>query len=571
MNIQKMRTDIETVRINKRQRLKDLDFIILDNSIRESTVGQLRSHTLENKKAIYRQVKKCEFKWILVASFAQTPRVDDDFCQWLKDQNEDFSQFVSFSEISTGLRNGVYDTEKIPTAMLKNKKYGLYNVMFEFDLADAHCEWDTKFTIEDMCKLIQSRMEWVYNNINSKARLFINFRDFPVAMTKAPERVLTVVRFLANMPPKQRMYSLALEDPMGEYLPEELEAWTACLRQVMDSNGWNAGHILVHIHQKWDLQTAAQLDCLSRGADGVWASLCDEGAAMGHASSTVTLLNLIRFGNTKVLEKYNCTEVRKSAIEVTRLTTGKMPHPKQVVYGERALDLVFGFLGVGKFNLGDFFGEQTVNRITTLASKEMIKNRLINLFGQREEFTLDIAAKMKLQMMKDLQENIKDEYMSRYGIIMLFVRSGGIPSEDMLAEMEEVKVKKASHGKIIQEIRDHWDSWNSEDRAADVTGDAMPFDLFYHSFMAPYFGCYRCVDSKSALMAMDMNSDGDVDWHEFLYFIKWALNAYPDIAGVDDTLTVVFEKGIMPLVRDIKMKNPTEYSVSGSFAIPSLL
>ena len=73
----------------------------------------------------------------------------------------------------------------------------------------------------------------------------------------------------------------------------------------------------------------------------MWASLCDEGAAMGHASSTVTLLNLIRLGNTKVLEKYNCTEVRKAAIEVTRLTTGNMSHPKQVVYGAGALDLVF--------------------------------------------------------------------------------------------------------------------------------------------------------------------------------------------------------------------------------------
>ena len=272
-----------------------------------------------------------------------------------------------------------------------------------------------------------------------------------------------------------------------------------------------------------------------------------------------------------MLEKYNCTEVRKAAIEVTRLTTGKMPHPKQVVYGERALDLTLGFIGVGKFNLGDFFGEPTVNRITTLASKEMIRDRLVNLFGQRDEFTLDIAAKMKLQMIKDLKKNIKDEYMSRYGIIMLFTRSGGIPNEDMLAEMEEIKVKKASHEQIIQEIRKHWDSWNSEDRASEVTGDAMPFDLFYHSFMAPYFGCYRSVDSKTALMAMDMNSDGDVDWHEFLYFIKWALNAYPDIAGIDETLTVVFEKGIMPLVRDIKMKNPTEYSVYDAYAAPSLL
>ena len=121
------------------------------------------------------------------------------------------------------------------------------------------------------------------------------------------------------------MLGVTFEDPAGEYLPEELEAWTACVRRVMNSNGWESGKILVHIHQRWDLQTACQLDCLSAGADGVWASLCDEGAALGDACSTVTLTNLIRLGNTKVLEKYNCTEVRKTAIEVTKQTTVNTP------------------------------------------------------------------------------------------------------------------------------------------------------------------------------------------------------------------------------------------------------
>ena len=558
-SIKRMKGEIENIRVSKRQRLRELDFIILDNSLRESTVGQIRSHTLENKKAIYKQIKRCELNFIIVASFAQTPRVDDDFCQWLKEEGEDFSKFVSFSEVSTGIRNGVYDTERVPSGLLKNKKYGLYNTFFEFDLVDASCEWDTKWTVTDTCHLIEKWMRWVYDNINTKARLLINFRDFPVAMSKAPERVLSVVKFLATMPPEVRMYALAFEDPMGEYLPEELEAWTACIRGVMNANGWAEGKILVHIHQKWDLQTAAQLDCLSGGADGVWAGLCDEGAAMGHASSTITLLNLIRMGNTKVLEKYNCTNVRKAAIEVTKLTTGKPPHPKQVVYGERALDLVFGFIGVGKFNLGDFFGEPTVNRITTLASTEMIRDRLVNLFGESEQFSLEIAGKMKLQMIEDLSANVKEEYMSRYGLMMLFCRAGGKPSEAMMQEIQEVETKNAAHKELIKEVRELWDDWNTDECGTPKKGDSMLFDLFYHSFMAPYFGCYRCVDSKKALMAMDMNKDGDVDWTEFLYFIKWALNTYPRTATADELLTVVFEKGLMPLVREQKLNNPQDH------------
>ena len=293
-------------------------------------------------------------------------RVDDQFCQWLKDEKEDFSKLFSFSEVTEGLRNGSYDTETVPVSLRKNKEYGLYNTIFEVDLADTDCEWGTKFTTQDMCQLIYKWMNWVYDNINSKARILLNFRDFPIAMSKAPERVLPIVKFLAILPPEKRPFALVYEDAMGEYLPEELEAWTGCIRRVMDANGWKSGRLLVHIHQRWDLQMACTLDCLGAGADGIWASLCEEGALMGHASSCVILMNLVRLGNKKVLETYNCKEFRKAAIAVTKITTGKPPHPKQVVYGERALDLVFGFIGVGDFNLGDFFGEKTINRITIL-------------------------------------------------------------------------------------------------------------------------------------------------------------------------------------------------------------
>ena len=58
------------------------------------------------------------------------------------------------------------------------------------------------------------------------------------------------------------------------------------------------------------------------GANGIWASVCLEGAVMGNAASCVTLMNLVRLGNKKVLKRYNCQYLRKAAINVTRITTG---------------------------------------------------------------------------------------------------------------------------------------------------------------------------------------------------------------------------------------------------------
>ena len=40
----------------KRQKLRNSKLFVLDNSLRESTVGQLRGHTPENKWKIYEEV-----------------------------------------------------------------------------------------------------------------------------------------------------------------------------------------------------------------------------------------------------------------------------------------------------------------------------------------------------------------------------------------------------------------------------------------------------------------------------------------------------------------------------------
>ena len=140
------------------------------------------------------------------------------------------------------------------------------------------------------------------------------------------------------------------------------------------------------------------------GANGIWASVCREGAAMGNASSCVTLLNLIRLGNKKVLKQFNCQYLRKAAISVTKITTGLPPHKNQPIFGTRALDMVFD-MNPEDFDLADFFGEEPPVRMSTMASPEMIKLKLENFFGEDPAFTIDIATKMKEKMYEDLRNN----------------------------------------------------------------------------------------------------------------------------------------------------------------------
>ena len=539
----------------KRKVLQELDFVVLDNSIRETTVGQLRGHTLENKIKIYQEAKKCGFDFFIVASFNHMTRVGDTFCQWLKDNNEDRSNLFSFSEITEGVSKGVVDIETLPVALEKCKQYGIPNVVFEMDLADRRIDWPGKFTVHDMCQLLLKRLNWCYENLSPKSKVLFSFRDFAFAMkeTDGAVRVLTVVKFLGSLP--NRGFGICFEEP-GKFLPEELGAWCASVRRVMNSCNWQNGRLLVHLHKRWGFALINQLECLMNGADGVWAGVCEEGASVGHASSTLTIMNLIRMGNTKVLDKYNCHCLREAAINVTQLTTGKPPHFRELIYGERALDLWLPGEenAIREFDLAEFFGQEPPNRITDLSSLEMIRDRLVNSFGEDEQFTLDMAKKMKELLLKDMSSGRKEEYMSEAGIALLFDRAGGQLTSKMRDVIEKIKVNGPHAQNLIDDIRKIWDEWDLKERGHQRGDDRLHFDSFYNGFMAPYFGCYRCDDTRKGLQALDMDNDDYVDWSEFLVYLKWAVRQYPKVADADELLSVTFRKGLIPAMQDVNLK-----------------
>ena len=76
------------------------------------------------------------------------------------------------------------------------------------------------------------------------------------------------------------------------------------------------------------------------------------------------------------------------------------------------------------------------------------------------------------------------------------------------------------HKQLIDEVHHLWGKWDLRDKEAG--DDRLQFDSFYHGFMAPYFGCYRCHITKEALKILDLDSDGYVEWKEFVLYIQWA-------------------------------------------------
>ena len=530
----------------KKEVLRDLDLFVLDNSIRESTVGQLRGHTLENKWAIYNESKKCGFKNNIVAAFSHMTRVDDVFCKALIDKGEDPTTLYAFTEHTLGVVKGIPDEKTVPTGLAKMKEVGLQNPIIELDLVDDNIDYE-RFNMERLCKHLEHWIDWTFKNLSKDAKIHVGIRDFGDAMIKVPERVLTVAKFLSSLPKAKKLAGITIEE-QGKYFPEEVGAWVAALRKVMDKNGLKGGNLLVHIHRKWGHADTIQLECLINGANGIWASLCEEGASVGHACSTVTLMNLVRMNNKKVLKRYNCAHLREAAINVTKITTGNPPPIKQIVYGERSLDLAFSLAPYNDFDLAAFFGERAPVRISSISTAKMVLQRLIDLFGNDPQFTEEMASKMKEVMYEDLRGNTKEEYMSSAGLAILFDRSGGKLTPKMQQVIQQDAVTGQNAKNLIDQIRKIWDEWDLRD--AKQGDDALEFFSFYNGFMAPYFGCYKCDETRRGLQALDMDADGFVQWKEFSVYLKWALRQYPEIKDTDELLSIVFRKGLIPAMHD---------------------
>eukprot|EP00111_Clytia_hemisphaerica_P012427 TCONS_00036470-protein len=475
-------------------------------------------------------------------------RVGDTFIQELNQKGEDMSSKYGFVEIADSDVDGV-PVDDLPIGLQKCKELNLPNPIIEIDLAYFAFDYE-KWNLDKICELLDKRIKWTRENVSKDSKIYINFRDFSDAMVKAPERVLGLVRYISSYRPK---LTGILYEEFGANFPEELGIYTRSVKGIMDSCGYD-GHLLIHIHHQWGLSDASILECLASGANGIWAGICEEGAAMGHASTCLTLMNLIRLGNTKVLKRYNCQELRNAAIAVTKSVTGDLPPPKTVVVGERALDRVFGFPAfepehMEGFCLNTFFGDKANIRITTLADNKMIRDALIENFGEDEQFTLEIGTKMKELMLEDLTDNRKEEYQSCFGLAMLFDRAGGQQTAKMAEAIEKTTLKSQHIEDLIKEIRVEWDEWDLRDN--NQIDDMLDFNAFYNGFMAPYFGCYRCDETRKALKALDMDSDGWIDWNEFLVYLKWAGNAYPDTHTARELLDLAFKDGLLPAMQDV--------------------
>ena len=560
-----------------RDRLRDRKIFVLDNSLRESTVGQAVGHSFEDKCHIYECLRDVGFTHIVVAALAEKPRVDDAFCEWLRDgaaggapkppphlrrysiardkAKPARAETYTFSEFYAGAR-GRADATHLPVALTKAEAYGVRNAILEVDLADdaAGPQWPVADLVAQ-CGFLAS---WCFDHL-AGGRVFVNVRDLPLAMVKAPARVVAFVDGLGALDARPR--GILYEEPLGSALPSEFGAWTATLRRAMDARGWTSafqeagvaeGLLLAHYHQQWGLGYACVNAAIAAGADGIWCSAAEEGAAQGHACSAVTLLGLARLGNDDVAARYDLPALGKAAKVVTHATTRRAPYPRQVVYGPRAVEAVFGFAGIAgevvdgdhaptdlaaldaarvgrrappARRLAELLHVDEAVRLNALSSNELWKRALDGHYGHDGAYTDDRVEAMKAYVEANLAaKDERFEYTSVVGLAMLYERvhgamprgmreavdaygaSAGGREAHLLAEAKRAFLA-ASGGAPVLDHRAFLDVYVN-DRARHLGLPATALDELMHVF--------------------DLDGDDEIEWTEWAFWLLWTIRNFPD-------------------------------------------
>jgi len=499
----------------KLERLRTMDCLVLDNTIRETTVGSTRGHTPQDKQKILKLVEPCGFTEYVIANFGDPRGADDEFAEELVASGRDLSRAWCFSELydsfedEDGTRRGGRPVLDPPHGLTRATSLGIPNVIIERDVACRRTNWDL-WSEEEELAMFTRRLEFAQDH--GIRRVLFNFRDFCVASAENMPWVLRLTRHVAALALhfSGAVFGIIWEEPTGCLFPFELVDWVSEVRAVMDGAGWQEGHLLLHVHRGYGMAEACVIECLAAGCTGIWCATCADGASTGHACSAITLTNLARIGNTKVREKYSLPAIRRCAIEVCKIVSGAAPDPWTEVYGERALDTVFDASSVGSGGdptelLCEMFGETRRTRISTMATPVMFQAKLLEVFGGTpEDYSISLCSEMRSKMFQDLVSGRKEVYNTAAGMSALFERVGGTLTKVMMS-----RIVREGGFKGHNVLLDLKAAWLRVLRGSDRSWPSLRFLMFYDRFMAKIMPCCTWRLAADTLFgAMDVTDDG---------------------------------------------------------------
>ena len=91
------------------------------------------------------------------------------------ESGENTSFLFSFEDFMENSNDGHVNMKTVPNTMRKMEELGLKNLIIEIGFVNSRIENSDN---NEVCQLLQTRFEWIKENLSLNSKIFVNFRDF---------------------------------------------------------------------------------------------------------------------------------------------------------------------------------------------------------------------------------------------------------------------------------------------------------------------------------------------------------------------------------------------------------
>lgn len=277
----------------KLERLRAIDPLLIDNSVREPCFAAAIGHTLQNKLDLLRLIDDFGMRDKIIATldyqFERYAEVEDDFCLHLQRHGYDMRRCFALTAVGKTAA-GAFEAD---LSMRKLVDYGIPNTLLEQMLLPKK---DPAQVLADLA----ASVAWLRRHLapvdGAPGRIYLNIVDLMDAFMADRDWACAVLELLATLP----VDGVSFEDDRGTYFPFQVGAVTAAIKALLRPDQ----QVLLHVHTGNGMENASVIEALLQGADGYWAGIDRTSATSGHASLGDLVANLVRAGNPHMHQRF---------------------------------------------------------------------------------------------------------------------------------------------------------------------------------------------------------------------------------------------------------------------------
>jgi hypothetical protein len=158
----------------KLARLRQIEPLLLDISLREASVGSRAGQTLAEKLEILPRLRAFGFTNIILGTLnypgPDELEVDDDFMMYLRDQQADLTGCFALTSVGASRSSGEFSPGP---SLLKLNAYGVPNTVLEIHLSQAGMP--PLYDLEALSRSLPASIRWLHDNVRSGRPRIISF------------------------------------------------------------------------------------------------------------------------------------------------------------------------------------------------------------------------------------------------------------------------------------------------------------------------------------------------------------------------------------------------------------